>query len=69
MSKINDANAINKLWLLAEHDIVEISNYTKKELCYKGLLFPENPAGDKTIATQTKEGKRYPLITNGVSMS
>jgi len=69
MAQINDANAINKLWLLADHDIVEISNYAKKELRYKGLLLPENPVADKTIATQKKEGKRRLLITIAVCVA
>lgn len=38
ISRINDVNAIGKLKLLAKSNIIEISNYAKKELCYKGLL-------------------------------
>ncbi|WP_294351034.1 hypothetical protein [uncultured Sphingobacterium sp.] len=38
ISRVNDANAISKLKLLAKSKVIEISNYAEKELRYKGLL-------------------------------
>jgi hypothetical protein len=63
ISQINDANAIRKLWLLASNDIVQISNYAKKELCYKGVLMPQDPAYGKTIVIpNTKKSQKRTFV-------